>query len=86
MTMRYEDDPPEPVVEMTRSEFLAAYPRTPVSVNGELVFFASADEIACDGCNADPGDTVVTYGEPALRAYCLDCAWRSLYPHCAPAG
>jgi len=46
--MRYEDDPPEPVVEMTRAEFLAAHPRMPMSFNGELVFFESANEIACD--------------------------------------
>jgi ribosomal protein S27E len=85
MTMRYEDDPPEPVVEMTRAEFLKVCPRAPMDLNGTLVFFESADEVICDSCGKDPGGTVVTYGEPPMRAYCLDCARKEWYPYCTPA-
>jgi hypothetical protein len=59
-TLNYPGDPPLPVVEMTRQEFLAAHPRYPVTLTnlstGESESYPMGpDEIRCDFCNGDPG-------------------------------
>ncbi len=86
MTMRYPGDPPMPVIEMSRNEFLDRYPRTPMVIHnldtGERDMYPTPpNEIRCDFCNEDPGETVVVLGD-GLRGYCLNCAKSNWYPHC----
>jgi hypothetical protein len=87
--LRYEDDPPMPVVLMTRPEFLAAYPRRPIrlsSLDGTRVteIPVGEDEIACDHCNADPGETIYVYA--GLRSYCQKCYEKCWARYCVPLG
>jgi len=86
MTMFYPGDPPIPVTEMTRAEFIHHHPRTPYRitdlVTGEYTEYpVPPDEVVCDSCNGDCGDTVVVLGE-GLRGVCLKCAQEDWYPHC----
>ena len=84
--LRYPGDPPAEVVKMTRGEFLAAYPRGPIvisfpgSVEPDEVYPMEPDQIQCDLCGADPGDTTyVLYG---TRGYCPRCADEHIKPYC----
>ena len=72
---------------MTRAEFLQAYPREPIKImTGDSLatlevtaeFPVGADEIACDACSADPGDTVFVDGG---RAMCLQCFETYIRPY-----
>lgn len=82
--MRYPGDPPLPVEELTRAEFLERFPRGPVRITAgsEVIEIpVDADEVICDWCNQDPSDVVVVYGD-GLRGYCKPCAERQWYPYC----
>ena len=91
-TMRYPGDPPAKVTEMTRTKFLERHPRQPIRLRdlntGEILSEESmgADEIWCDLCSADPGETVVEAvweNGSVVRGYCLTCATRSWFPYCS---
>ncbi len=92
MTMRFPGDPPATVTEMTRAEFVARHPRSPIQMRdletGWLLeeIPLGADEVICDLCSGDPGDTVVEMRSGrVMRGYCLACATESWYPHCEGA-
>src|SRR4051812_39099822 len=90
--MKFPGDPPMAVTEITRAEFLALCPRQPIRLTNLVTgayeeFPMGYNEIYCDFCNDDPGETVVTLA-PAkdktriLRGYCLPCAKKMWYRYC----
>ena len=89
--MNYPGDPPVEVVEMTRAEFLEAYPRHPivftsVEPDGSIKrkeYQVGPDDIQCDLCCADPGETVwVLRLGTVVRGHCADCARQGWLPYC----
>lgn len=86
MTMYYPGDPPQLVQEMSRAEFLAIHPRTPLLIvgGGKVQLSAiPADLIVCDCCSAEiTGDAVFVVCES--RGYCHQCATQYVIPHIRP--
>lgn len=88
---RYPGDPPATFVEMTRTEFLRRHPRAPFVITdlttGEREELPMGlDEIACDLCSIDPGDTVYVlyYGRGGCRGYCGQCFHSRHARYCTP--
>jgi hypothetical protein len=83
MLWQYPGDPVAVCVEMTRAEFLTAHPREPLRLiaDGKVTECAlGSDEIICDFCDADPGDTTyVLYN--GLKGICPACFQRVVKPH-----
>jgi len=84
-TMRYPGDPAMQVMEMSRQEFLEAFPRTPTQLidlgTGEVLerIEYGPDEIICDLCDGDPGDTVFLVGPKGI---CRSCFEKRLKRYC----
>lgn len=89
--LNYPGDPPCEILEMSREEFLALFPRTPIQTttfapDGQLYIerqHLEPDEIICDYCCADPGPTVwVCERQKAVCCCCWLKAWK---PYCEEA-
>jgi hypothetical protein len=83
--VRYPGDPPLPVTEMSRAEFLERFPREPVTITrviNEHTYIERyhSDAIVCDFCNDDPGDTVYVYA--SFYGICAACFKRRISPYC----
>ena len=83
--MNYPSDPPVRIKEMTRGEFLKECPRTPITLTDMSTGIVETypidpDDIRCDLCNADPGDTV--YLHSTNTAYCKVCFLEFHLPYC----
>jgi hypothetical protein len=84
---RYPGDPPVEVLETSRDEFLALFPRTPMRIgtltdSGEMAdveeFPMAPDEIRCDLCGAkydDPTGMEPIFVYNRSRTKCDKC-WR----------
>ena len=85
--MQYPGDPPSVVIEMTRPEFQERFRPsqwTMTSESGTESFPVGREEISCDLCGADPGDTIFVwlYGTGGCRGYCRACFQESKAPYC----
>lgn len=89
-TMRYPGDPPDTVYEMNREKFLLEFPRVLMLIRDmstSKVWPAlesipiGVDEIYCDFCNDDPGDTVFLW-DHGHKAYCRNCFESNLARYC----
>jgi len=84
-TLHYPGDPAIQIFEMTRREFLDAFPRTPTQLidlsTGQVMeqIEYRPDEIICDLCDADPDDTVFLVGPKGI---CRSCFEKRLKRYC----
>jgi hypothetical protein len=89
LVCRYPGDPPVEVLELSREEFLKLCPREPITltsfdpVSGTIEkesFPMGFDEIYCDLCNEDPGETIYLYARTQAR--CKSCYNKALKRYC----
>jgi hypothetical protein len=87
--MTYPGDPPSQVIEMTRAEFQADFrpshwTLSDPSGDNVTTFPVGMEDIQCDGCNVDPGDTIFVwlYGRGGCKGYCQDCFNELFKEHC----
>ena len=82
-------DPVSEIIEMKRAEFQERFRPsqwTMSDLNGGNIATipVGLDDINCDDCNLDPGDTIFVwmYGEGGCRAYCTSCWEENFKKHC----
>ena len=88
-TMRYPGDPHVEIIEMTREEFLAAFPDRKLVLVGyddqgnetNRQEYPLGDDVVCDLCNAEITGTLYL-GYRGSRAHCPACAAQGWRPWC----